>query len=813
MKALQIGFDHWFHDIRLAARGLWRAKGLSLAAVFMLGAGIAGATAMFAIVEGVLLRPLPVREQGRLLVAWRHVRSGGPGHWPFRVPYLDVIRRESRTLESVAGVSYNGAGPVAVIENGAASYVSMAPIGGGLFDVLGVRPVLGRALTEADDVRGAEPVLVITYGLWQRRYGGAADAIGRRLIVEERPFTIVGVMPPDVAYPRDVEAWLTIAAKSSMLSNPAFRVDVDVIARRRPGVTIEQAASELQAIAARLDAAAPAENPRGLELLVRPYEDLIVGDVRAAMLALFGAVGLVLLIASANVATLLLLRGEARRAELVLRAALGAGRGRLVRQLLAESAVLALAAGMVGLAISGPALRVLLALAPEAVARVDSIRIDLAVAAFSLAAAFASAALAGLVPALTAARADLASQLRSGGSVGIAGAGRRALVVAQVALAITVVAAAGLLTRSLLRLESADMGLAADRLVFVRLALPQAIYGDRGRHLQFLDALVTTIEASPGVAAATPINTPPFSGTGGWDATWAAEGQTLDQSLANPQLNLEAVHPNFFATVQLPIVRGRAFTAADREGAPNVAIVSEDVAARSWPGQDPIGRRVKFGDVSSTNEWRTIVGVVSRTRYRELRAPRPTLYVPAEQFIVSAQMLVLRSTSPLAVAAGAARAAVASVNPAVQVMEVAPFADVLDAQLARPRFNARVIGIFAAAALLLAAIGVYAVMGAYVRQRYAEIGIRVALGATASDVRGLVVGEGLRLAAAGVAIGLAGAVMAARLLRGLLFGVNPLDPASLAGAGVLLVGVSMLASYLPARHAMRVDPIAVLRAE
>jgi putative ABC transport system permease protein len=807
-------FDDWWQDVRLACRGLYRAKRLAAAAIFMLSTGIAAATAMFAIVEGVLLRPLPVRDQASLLVAWRHAPAAGSGHWPFRVAHVDTIRRESRTLESVAGVSYNGAGPVAVIEEGVPSYVSMAPVGGNLFDVLGVRPVLGRALAAADDVSGAEAVLVITHRLWQRRYGGSADAIGRRLIVEERPFTIVGVMPRDVEYPRGVEAWLTVAAQSAMLANPAFRVDVDVIARRRPGVTTEQAVSELQGLAERIDAQRPGSDPQGLELVVRRYEDLIVGDVRIAMVVLFGAVGLVLLIASANVATLLLLRSEARRAELVLRAALGAGRGRLALQLLAESVVLACAAGAVGLAASAPALRALLALAPAGLSRVDSIRIDFAVVAFSVAAAFVSAALAGLGPALAAARSDLASHLRSGGTVGIAGAGRqgrRALVVAQVALAITIVATAGLLTRSLLRLETAEMGLAADRLVFVRLALPQAIHADRQRHLSYLDQVVAALEAAPGVEAATPINTPPFAGTGGWDATWAAEGQTLDQSIANPQLNLEAVHPNFFETVQLSIVRGRTFTAADRQGAPEVAIVSEDVATRSWPGQDPIGRRVKFGDINSTSAWRTIVGVASRTRYRELMAPRPTLYVPAAQFIVAAQLLVLRSAAPLALLAESARSAVSSVNRNVQVMEVAPFAALLDGPLARPRFNARVIVIFAAAALILAAIGVYAVMSAHVGQRYTEISIRVALGATAADIRRLVIGEGLRLAAIAAAIGLGGAALAARLLRGLLFGVGPLDPASLVGAVLLLVGASMVASYLPARRAIRVDPLVLLR--
>jgi predicted permease len=810
-----VNLEQWWLDLRLACRGLWRAKGLAAAAIVMLAAGIAGATAMFAIVEGVLLRPLPVRDQASLLVAWRHVRASGPGHWPFLFADVDLIRRESRTLEAVAAVSYNGAGPVVAVENGSASYISMAAVGGNFFDVLGVRPAAGRALTDRDDVNGAERVMVITYRLWQRRYGGATDVIGRRLVVNERPFTIVGVMPPDVEYPRGVEAWLTVAAQSSMLANPAFQVDADVIARRRPGVTVEQAVSELQALAARIEQTRPNGDPQGLELVVRPYAELVVGDVRIALLALFGAVGLVLLIASANVANLLLMRGETRRGELVLRAALGAGRARLARQLLAESAVLAFAAAVAGLAASQAALDLLLAFAPAALARTDSIRIDPAVVVFGIVTAFVSAALAGLAPALSAAGHDFASQLRSGGLVGAVGGGRRsrrALVAAQVALAITIVAAAGLLTRSLLHLEAVEIGLAAERLAFVRLDLPQAIYGDRGRHLRFLDEVVKAIEASRVVAAATPINTPPFSGTGGWDATWTADGQTLDQSIANPQLNLEAVHPNFFATVQQPIVRGRAFSAADREGAPNVAIITEDVAAQSWPGQDPLGKRVKFGNANSSSAWLTIVGIVSPTRYRELLAPRPTLYVPAEQFIVSAQMLLVRSASPLSQVAGAARSAVAAVNPAVQVMEVVAFATLLDAPLARPRFNARVIGMFAIAALLLAAIGVYAVMVAYVGQRSTEIGIRVALGATAADVRRLVLGEALRLVATGAAMGFGAAVAAARLMRGLLFGVGPLDPVSLAAAGALLFAVAIVASYLPARRATRIDPIALLRA-
>jgi len=814
-------FEQWRQDLRLAWRGLRRARAFTGAAVLTLAVGIAGTTAMFALVQGVLLRPLPVREPERLIVAWTELRSTGSTHWPFRAPDVDVIGKESRVLESVAALSYYGAWPLVAVENGFASDITGAAVAGDFFRVLGVEPILGRALRPTDNLAGAENVLVITHGLWQLRYGGSRDVIGRRVIAGERPFTIVGVMPPDVECPHGVEAWMTLATSASTLTNPGFREgvqrDVDLIARLRPGATIEQARSELLGLMPRLEADAPPDAPRGVTPVVRSYEDVVVGDVRPALLVLFGAVGLVLLIASANVANLLLLRGEARRPELAVRAALGAGRGRLARQLLAESLLLALAAGVVGLGVTWWTLRALVALVPYGLPRVDSVRIDAGVLLFIVAVAFLTAAVAGLAPALSLARADLAAHLRSGGR-GTTGSaerqGRRGLVVAQAALAVTVVAAAGLLTRSLLRLQAVDMGLAADRLVFVQLALPQARYADGVRHLQFLEDVVARLEAAPGIAGATPVNTPPFAGTGGWDAPeFTAEGQGAERAATNPSLNLESVHPNYFATFGVTLVRGRGFAEADRRGAPEVAVVSEDVAARTWPGENPIGKRVKLGGLDSTDPWRTVVGVVRPTRYRELAEPRATLYLPAEQFIAAAEMLVLRTASPLTLVAGLARERVRAVDPDVQVTRVAPFTELLQGPLARPRFNAFLLGVFGLAALLLAAIGLYAVMAASVRQRYTEIGVRVALGATTSDVRRLVLGEGLRLAGRGAAIGLASAVVATRLLRGLLFGVHPLDPASLLAAVLLLVGVSALASYIPARRATRVDPVAMLRAD
>lgn len=816
-------FEQWRHDLRLAWWGLSRARGFTGAAVLTLAVGIGSTTAMFALIEAVLLRPLPVPRQDRLIFAWKALPAAGAAHWPFRAPEVELIGRESRVLESVAGVSYYNPWPFTAVENGFASSISGAAVAGDFFRVLGVEPVLGRALRGADDVFGAENVLVITHGLWQRRYGGSRDVIGRRVTVRELPFVIVGVMPPDVECPHGVEAWMTLAASAS-LTNPTFREgvqrDVDLIARLRPGATIEQARSELQGLTSRIEADAPPDAVRGFAPVIRSYEDVVVGDVRPALLLLFGAVGLVLIIASANVANLLLLRGETRRPELAVRAALGASPGRLARQQLAESLLLALAGGLVGLVVTRWTLHALVALAPAGLPRVDSVRIDGGVLLFTVAVAFLSAALAGLAPALSLGRADLVAHLRSGGRFTTGRAarqGRRALVVAQVALAVTVVAAAGLLTRSLLRLQAVDMGLAAERLVLVALALPQAKYADRARHLQLLEELVAQLEAAPGIAGATPVNTPPFAGTGGWDAPeFTAEGQSATRAAANPALNLEVIHPNYFATFEVTLVRGRGFTEADRGGAPEVAVVSEDVAGRTWPGEDPIGKRIKLGRLDTTDEtsgWRTVVGVARPTRYRELASPRATLYLPADQFLVTAEMLVLRTASPLAQVAGLVRERVRAVDPEVQVTQVAPFRELLQGPLARPRFNALLIGVFGAAALLLAAIGLYAVIAASVRQRYTEIGIRVALGASASDVRGLVLGEGLRLAGLGAAIGLAGAVAATRLLRGLLFGVHPLDPVSMAAALLLLVGVSALASGLPARRAARADPIALLRTE
>ena len=806
------------HDLRLAWRGLLRAKGFTAAAVLTLAVGMAGVTSMFALIQGVLLQPLPMPQPERLVAVWKELRATGTTHWPLSAAEFHIIRDEKRVFASVAAVGYNEPSQTEIVDGSSSEYIQTARVTGDFFEVLGAHPLLGRPLVPADDTPGSERVLVLTHGLWQRRYGGAADVIGRRLTLNDQRFVIVGVMPADVEYPRAVDAWMTVEARATLTRNATFQLatrdELDLIARLQPGVTVAQASSALDSLRPQLEATAPAGAVNtGTVSAVRPITDVIVGDVRAGMLALFAAVGLVLLIASANVANLLLVRGEIRRPELALRVALGATRRRLASQIVSESLVLSLLAGLVGLAAGWGCLRALVVFTPGGLPRVSSIRIDLGVVLFVMAVTVVTTVVAAFAPVLAAGHVSLVSRVQSGDRVVARRTrrGRGALVAAQIALAVIVVAAAALVTRSLLRLQSAGTAVGADRLVFVSLILPQDRYAERTRHLRFLEDVVARLEATPEVSAATPINAVPFSGVG-WDApTLTAEGQDATEVSKNGSVNLEAIQPGYFDTFGVALVRGRPFVDRDSDDAPAVAIVSEDVAARLWPAQDPLGKRLKMGDLESPDVWRTVVGVAARTRYRDLRAAQPTLYVPSSQLIVTAQSLVVRSTAALPRVADVVREQVRAADPAIRVPRVAPFSELLRKPLARPRFYTILLGVFGTSALLLAAIGLYAVISASVRQRSAEIGVRLALGASPADVRGMIVREGMRVAALGAAVGLGVTLIVTQFLSSLLYEVHPLDPSALLIATLLLLAAATAACYLPARIAARMDPLLALR--
>ena len=675
-------FRTWFSDLRLTRRHAGRAKAFYASAVLTLALGMAGATVMFTLVRGILLRPLPVPDEDRLVVSWRVPRSGPAMHVPYRSADVEEIGRASRSFEKITGVGYNGAFEQDWRVGDVWITAKTVAVMGGFFDVAGVRPEIGRALAMEDDRRGAERLVVLSHSAWVRLFAAAPEALGQTLFLQNKAFTVAGVMPADFVYPSGSEIWTTLNALADIESNEAFRTDilqnVELLVRLRQGVTVAHATDELTTMMVDLDARMPGAGFVNFRPVVRPFKDMVVGDIDTALGVLFVAVGLILAIAGANVANLLLMRGEGRRTELAVRAALGASRNKLVAQLLAESLMVALAAAVVGLGLARWGLQTVVKLVPDGLPRPESIRIDVAVVAFTTSVAALSAALAGVVPALTASRLDLVSCLRAGGrgTTGAASArGRRLLVAGQVALAVTVVAAAGLLARSVQRLQSVDMGLAADRLVLAEFDLPRERYADTALRRTFHEEVVARVGAVPGIESVTPLNVQPFAGATGWDVPrFTAEGQTADQVALNPSLNFEAVFPPYFSTLGVAILRGREFTAADRDGAPRVAIVSDALAAATWPGQDPIGRRLKFGSLESRDEWLTVVGVVGTTRYRELVTPRPTLYVPTEQLMISGGRLAIRTAAASAFVAGVVGDAVRATDPTVRVTRVVPYA-------------------------------------------------------------------------------------------------------------------------------------------
>jgi putative ABC transport system permease protein len=809
--------DALAHDVRSGWREARRGRGITVAAVLTLAVGIAAATAMFALVDGMLLQPLPVRDQDNIVVVWREPRGTGGTHVPFKSAEIDTLRRNATTLRTVAGVTWQGPAEVDVEEGGQTSPIRMAPVTGAFFEVLGTDAWIGRPLQPPDDVDGAAHVLVLSHGAWRRRYGSIAEVIGRRLTIGERRFTIVGVMPPGLEYPRGVEAWTTVAAMRSVAPNDTFREairnELDVVARLRDGTSADQAAAELDAMAPTLDP--PFVELRDeLRASVHLLEAVVVGDTRSTVLVLFGAVLLVLLAASVNVANLLLMRAAARRADLAVRSALGASLGRLARVHCAEGLLLAAAGGVLAVPLAWWMLRAMVRFAPAGLPRIEPVDMEWRALFFALGVSLVAGAVAGLAPVWELRHASLIGHLASSArqTAGKAATfGRRALVTTQVALAVVVVAATGLLTQSLFRLQAIEPGLDVERLMLVRLAVPPAIAGDRARHTRLLHDLVARLESSGRIAGATPINAVPFAGAGWIVPAFAADGQDARRAAANPALDLEAVHPTYFATLGVHLVRGRAFTADDRDGAPRVAIISEELAEMTWPGQTAIGRRLKMGKADSDTDWLTVVGVARGTRYRELRSRRPVLYVPAEQLIVAAQTLAIRTDAPPADAAAVVRAGVAAVNPRVHVQAVTSLQDLRQAPLARPRFTAGLAALFSLSAVLLCALGVFAVTGTSVQQRRGELRVRSALGATPLDIQRLVLMEGLRLTAIGTVVGLTAATIAARGLADLLFETQPFDPPSLSAAAVLLCVVSLLACALPAWRASRVDALGVLK--
>ncbi len=557
---------------------------------------------------------------------------------------------------------------------------------------------------------------------------------------------------------------------------------------------------------------------RDWRAVVHPLTDLIVGDVRPGILVLSAAALLVLTLASVNVGSLLLVRGGARAREFAIRSAVGAGQARVVRQLVTESFVLASIGGVAGVLLAAGVLHVFPAIAPPELPRTDELRIDAAALAFALSASLVAAIVGGLAPARNVARADFSQVLRAGTQPVSVSAWRRIVVVGQIGLALLVLAGAGLLTRSLLLLARVDMGFSTEGLVFVRPWIPPTKYPRTQQVRDLVDQLVRRVQASPGVVDASPVTHLPFSLTGGIDVSYSADGQDAQAAAANPWLDYVSVQPDYFRTMGLAIQRGRGLSAQDHAGSPLVVVVSEAVARHNWPGQDAIGRRLKFGPPDDPGPSRTVVGVVDDTRYRDLLNVRASVYVPdlqalADQAFFVPTILVIRSRSTVEALLPSIRTAIKEIDPDVPVISAASMNELLARELARPRFNTALLDVLATIALVLAVTGLYGVMGTHVTQRTREMGIRMALGADGVTVALQVVRQGMELALVGAALGFAAALGGTRLLASLLFGVAPADPLTLGSATLLLLLAALAACYLPARRATRVDPLVALRYE
>jgi putative ABC transport system permease protein len=797
-----------WQDLRYGVRMLLKQKGVTAIAVLTLALGIGANTAIFSVVNGVLLKPLPYREPEQLMMVWESF-PGSQENMVMPANFADW-RTQNRVFTDMAAwvgktLNLSGSGEPEKLEG--------LRVTANLFSLLGVQPSLGRTFLPEEDQPGANQVALISHGLWQRRFAGAAEAIGSRVLLDGTEFTIIGVMPPKFHFPaRQQVIWIPLALSPEQINARVAAHYLSVIARRQPDVTESQAQTEMSALAARLEKQYPQTNVT-IGARTVPLKEQMVGDLRQALLILFAAAGFVLLVACTNVANLLLFRAAVRQKEVAVRLALGAGRERLMRQLLTESLLLALLGGGLGLLLALWGVSALVSVAPERLALADKVTVDWSVLGFTLAASALTGVIFGLFPAFQATRLDLNEALKEGGRDAAQGRSgvRSLLVVVEVALALILMTGAGLMINSFLRLRQVDAGFKAERLLTMEIDPTLARYPNHSTLAAFYDQLLDRIAAMPGVESASVVTRLPLTATSG-HYMFSTESQTgWKYAGALPS----TISPGYFQTMGIPLLRGRAFTAQDNPQTESVAIINEAMAQRAWPSQDPLGKRIRMYPYNATAPTLAVVGVVKDVKQSELQiAARPQVYRSYTQ--VSSypprDLVIKTRTEPLGLAA-AIRAAIQMVDKDQPISNIRTMEQILTASLAEQRFNMLLLASYAALALVLAAVGIYGVMSYLVTQHTREIGIRLALGAQARDVLRLVVGQGLTLTCVGIGIGLAGARGLLRLLKTLLFEVSTTDPLTFAGIAFLLFNVALLACWLPARRAAKVDPLVALRYE
>ncbi len=815
--------DHLLRDTRLGIRALSRNPGYTTVALITLALGIGATTAIFTVVNGVLLRPLEYRDPSRLAVL--HYQRGTT---VAAANFLDF--RQGRSFEAVGAAEWwtpnvsDGVRPEEL--DGLRLTSDILPL-------LGVAPLLGRVFTAEEAHEGSNHVVVLSHEIWQRRFGGDSNVVGQTLRMDGEPYQIIGVMPRGFRF---APFWATSARLWAPLVldnriNDRTGASLRVFARLKPGVTVEAASREMGTITARLNTEYPGTNPDGTATSLM---DMVVGDVRDALLVLFAAVGFVLLIACANVAHLQLLRAAAREREFALRGALGASRPRLIQQSLVESAILALTGGVAGLLVAWAGVRLLIRLAPSEIPRLDTLGIDTPVLLFVLAVSLGATLVFGLVPAVTAARVNLHEPLKEG-SRGSADSPRKRrlrgmLVASEFALALILLVGAGLVLRSFAARRGLDAGFQPEGVFSAVIALRGTAHADRPRRAQFFEQVIDQVSALPGVISASAINHLPLHGDN-WQFPFYVEGRPFVEPGREPRAYFRVTRPGYFSTMGIPVLSGRDFTREELSARAHVVIINQSMATQQWPNQSPLGQRLSVDNPNGSPDWYTVVGVTKDARQagwiQELRAemyfpnlpaPGPT-DLPGSQssfvsFLNPAEMtLVVRTQARPETLLKAVEGIVGSLDRDVPVTDVITMQQAVDEQFAEPRFYLTLLTGFAILAVTLAAIGIYGVMSYSVARRSQEIGIRLALGAGTRDAFNLIVGQGLRLAALGSAAGIAGALVLSRFLRSMLFGVQPADPLTFVAVAVLLALVALTAAAIPARRAALVNPLTALRSE
>ena len=793
-------------DMRYGIRQLVKTPGFTFVAILTLAFGVGATTAIFSVVNGVLLRPLPYPQADTLVRVLEIV----PQYGRFSVAPANFLdwRQQNTVFERIA--AYAG-GTDTFIGSDGPERLTMASVSWDLFELLRVPPALGRGFRADEDLPKQNNVIVLSHGMWQRRFGGDPSVLGRTISLSGAPVTIVGVMPAGFYFPnRQAEYWRPIGFNPANATRGGHFLGV--IARLKDGVSVEQAGAEMKTIAERLAVQYP-KNSANESAETVPLHDMIVGPIRPMLLTLLAAVAVVVLIACANVANLLLVRASVREKEIAIRTAIGAGRSRIVLQMLAESLVLALAGGALGVGLAYLAIAPLQTLSAGSIPRVADVTIDGTVLAFSLGMSMLTGLLFGLAPAWQATRAGLGAVLKEGGRSSSSAGGRwvrNTLLVAEVALSIVLLVGATLLLRSFAKVTGIDPGFRADNVLAFQVALPRVAYPQEHQQIAFFERMLERLRATPGVEKAGLVQTLPMRGD--YVLSFTIQGRPPAAPGEENSANHRVVTPDYFQALGIPIKRGRGLSDRDVEQAPMVAVVDEAFVRKHFANEDPIGRGIDIGN--GTDGFYEIVGVVGDVHHGGLDSvANPTMYVPYRQDVFSAMWVMVRTQGDPAQMSGAARLAVREVDPSLPAFSMTPLADVVSESVAQRRFSMLLLGLFALVALFLAAVGLYGVVAYTVSQRTQEIGLRMAIGAQPGDVLRMVLGGGMKLALLGVAIGIVGALGLASLVASMLFGVTPFDPVSYAATATGLLLVAALACYVPARRAMAVDPLVALRQE